>query len=246
MNKFATIILAAGMGKRMKSDLPKVLHKLAGRPLLHWVIEQSEGAGGDMTVVVVGHKKELVIESVADMNVEIAVQEQQLGTADAVLSAKRYLEGWDGDILILSGDVPLLQTSTIRAAYDVHKREDASCTVFTFEPESPSGYGRVIRSTDGLITTIVEEKDANSEQKLIREVNAGIYFYRSVELWESLSKVDNKNAAGEFYVTDTISILCKAGKRVLPYLVDDPLETSGVNSPEQLLELEQIVLDRAR
>jgi len=147
--RFATIILAAGLGKRMNSDLPKVLHPLAGRPMVHYVIDLARKVGSDKTILVIGHKRELVIEATSGLNVEYAVQERQLGTGDAVNSCRERLKDYTGPTLILSGDVPLMRPDTIREAYKLHRDSGAAVTVFTFIPASPAGYGRIVRSADG-------------------------------------------------------------------------------------------------
>lgn len=241
MSNFAVIILAAGMGKRMNSELPKVMHPLKGKPLLFWVIDQARGAGGNPISVVVGHKKEIVIEAVKEMNVNIAVQVEQKGTANAVQSAENTLMGFEGDILILSGDVPLLKPDTISEAYKLHRSSNSSCTVFTFKPDSPFGYGRIVRNVGNTVQAIVEEKDASKDIKEIREVNAGIYFYKSSDLWNTIPLIKNDNASREFYLTDTVSMLCEKGKLVVPFLVADPLETTGINTQQQLNELEELL-----
>lgn len=243
-DKFATIILAAGLGKRMKSDLPKVLHQFAGRPLVHHVIDQAKSVGSDKIVLVIGHKKELVIEATNEMGVEYAVQNQQLGTGDAVQACKPYLQNFRGDVLILSGDVPLLKASSIIEAYNLHRSRKAAATVFSFVPPNPEGYGRILRNEAGDLTGIIEHKDADAEQRKIGEVNAGIYFFDCAKMFEALINVNNKNAAGEFYLTDTISVIAGWGDKLAGFVVKDPLEVEGVNSPDQLKSLETEWLKR--
>ena len=240
MNRsFATIIMAAGKGKRMKSDLPKVLHRLAGRPLVHHVIDLARSVGSDRIILVVSHKKELVIESTRDKAVQWAIQEQPIGTGDAVKSCRSNLQDYSGDVLILSGDVPMLRRETILNAYDLHQSTDAVATDFTFKPDDPDGYGRIIRGSSGELLGIVEQKDASPKQLQIGEVNGGIYFFRSDILFTALDQVTNDNASGEYYLTDTIGILARQGQRMSAYLVDDPGEMAGVNDSDQLAELER-------
>jgi len=237
-HNFATIILAAGMGKRMKSDLPKVLHTFAGKPLIHHVIDQAKSVGSDKIVLVIGHGRELVKEATAGMGVEYAVQEQQLGTGDAVQACKDHLASYRGDVLILSGDVPLLKSSSIESAHHLHTSRGSVATVFTFIPPTPDGYGRILRNKDNDLIGIVEHKDATSVQRSIGEVNAGIYFFDTVKMFKALQSVRNDNAAGEFYLTDTISVLAGWGEKLAGYVVEDALEVEGVNSPDQLKALE--------
>ncbi|MDP8228749.1 MAG: NTP transferase domain-containing protein [Candidatus Electryoneaceae bacterium] len=240
MNRsFTTIIMAAGKGKRMKSDLPKVLHQLAGRPLVHHVIDLAGSVGSDRIILVVSHKKELVIESTKAKGVEWAIQKQPSGTGDAVDSCRSALHGYTGDVLILSGDVPMLRKETILKAYVLHQSTDAVATGFTFKPDNPKGYGRIIRGTLGDLLGIVEQEDASTEQRKIGEVNAGIYFFKAEALFTALDQVTNDNVAKEYYLTDTIAILAGQGQRMSAYLVDDPVEMAGVNDPDQLAELER-------
>ncbi len=236
---FLTIIMAGGMGKRMKSDLPKVLHQLAGKPLIHYVIDVAKEVGSSRTIIIVGYKRELVREATLDSGVEWVVQEEQLGTGDAVRSCLPLIEDYSGDILVLSGDVPLLRTASIREALKIHRQTEAAVTVFTFIPKYPGGYGRIIRGDASEIIKIVEQKDATHEEEKVGEVNGGIYFYRAEALRRSLELVDNNNKAGEYYITDTISILKGWGERLSAYLVENPVELAGVNSREHLLELEK-------
>jgi len=228
----------------MKSDLPKVLHTFAGKPLVHHVIDQAKSVGSDKIVLVIGHGRQLVIDETRGMSVEYAVQEHQLGTGDAVQACKVSLGDYPGDVLILSGDVPLLQSASIVAAHKVHRDSGSAATVFTFKPPSAEGYGRILRTETGDLVGIVEHKDATPEQKQIGEVNAGIYFFKTGLMFEALENVRNDNAAGEFYLTDTISVLSGRGEKLAGYLVVDPLEVEGVNSPDQLATLEQEWLKR--
>ncbi len=244
MDGFSTIILAAGLGKRMHSDLPKVLHKLNGKPLVQYVIELARQVGSQRIILVVGYKRGMVIEATEGMGVEYVVQEPQLGTGDAVRYCEPLLKDYNGDVLVLSGDVPLMKLSTVKSAYDWHLKSRAVATDFTFEPDDPSGYGRVVRGPKGELLRIVEHKDLKGEEVLIREVNAGIYFFKAKILFENLKSLSNNNAAGEYYITDIFNILSEQGLPLAAYFVSDPVEVAGVNSPEQLRELEQIYIKR--
>lgn len=243
-NNFVTLVMAAGMGKRMKSDLPKVLHQVAGQPMVKHVIELAQRVGSERTILIIGHQRELVIEETKDAGVEWVVQEQQLGTGDAVKVCSEKLKDYDGDVLVLSGDVPLLRPESVQEAFEIHRETGAVATVFTFEPDDPEGYGRIVRGEKGELIRIVEQKDADVFELAITEVNGGIYFFRSRELFAALDLVSNDNAASEFYITDTIEILRQTGKRLSAYLVKDYLEMAGVNSQEQLAELERYFMTR--
>lgn len=235
---FITIILAAGLGKRMNSDLPKVLHTLAGRALVHYVIDQARAADSERIILVVGHKRELVIAETSPRQVQWAVQERQLGTADAVKSCIPALEGCKGDILILSGDVPLLRSRTIQEAWALHLSTRAAATVFTFLPPNPQGYGRILRGNNQELLQIKEDKDADEKTLMINEVNGGVYFFKWQDLRLVLPLIRNDNKAQEYYITDAIKLLRDNHKQVSAFLVKDAWELSGVNSPQQLQELE--------
>ncbi len=243
---FTTLILAAGMGKRMESNLPKVLHQLDHKSLVEYVIELARGVGSDRIILIIGHEREMVQEHTRLLDVEYAVQAEQNGTGHAVSMCKDLLKGYDGDVLVLSGDVPLLTEKSVREALDVHEGTGAAATVFTFAPDDPFGYGRIVRGEAGEVLGIVEHKDATDEQKKIGEVNGGIYFFKSAPLWEALAKVSNKNASGEYYITDTVGLMRAEKHRVSAYLVKDPMEMSGVNSKDQLAELEKYFLEHRK
>jgi len=231
--------MAGGQGKRMKSDLPKVLHMLGGKSLVHHVIDLAFKVGSERVILIIGHGRELIKKETHDLGVEWAVQEEQIGTADAVKSCRHLLEGYTGDVLILSGDVPLMSAGTVRHALQHHRDADAAITVFTFKPENPSGYGRIIRGANCELQRIVEEKDANEEEHFVKEVNAGIYFFKSEHLFPVLDEINNDNSTGEYYITDAVSILRKKGEPLAAFLVVDPIEVAGVNDREQLLHLEE-------
>jgi bifunctional UDP-N-acetylglucosamine pyrophosphorylase/glucosamine-1-phosphate N-acetyltransferase len=180
------------------------------------------------------------------MGVEYAIQQEQRGTGDAVQACKTLLREYSGNVLILSGDVPLLSAGTIQAAYRCHLDSQAVATVFTFIPPTPKGYGRIVRGDHGELIGIVEEKEATEEQKAIREVNAGIYFFDCRSMFKALEEVTNDNATGEFYLTDTISILQWWKAKLAAFLVTDPLEVEGVNNPDQLKMLENEWLKRQK
>ncbi len=242
--ELATIILAAGKGKRMKSDLPKVLHPLNERPMVHYVIDVAEKIGSQKIVLVVGHKKELVMEATKDRNVLYAVQEEQLGTGHAVLQTREIFKDFDGDILVLSGDVPLLTTDTLHRLMKIHQEEQPYATLLTAKMDDPTGYGRIVRDEKGYVRKIVEHKDADEEIRKIKEINVGIYIFKSRPLFETLPRVSNDNSQGEYYLPDVVKIWVDEGKKVVPVLAPNVEETHGINNPQQLLQAEKILFQR--
>lgn len=232
------MILAAGKGTRMKSDLPKTMLPIAGRPLLSYVLDTARSIPHEKTIVVVGHKKETIMDEFRDTGVEFVTQEPQLGTGHAVAQAEKALSGFDGDVIILSGDVPLLKPETIKSLLELHRQNNASITVLTFEPEDPGSYGRIIRDGARIIAN-VEAKDATDEQLKIREVNSGVYVFKSSFLFPYLHRVDNQNAQAEFYLTDLINLAAKEGLTVCGMKTGELCEVMGANTPEDLKALEK-------
>lgn len=239
----AAVILAAGKGTRMKSQKAKVLHEACGRPLAWFPIRRALELGADRVVVVVGHQAEEVerslLASLPGAPLRFALQREQLGTAHAVLAAKEALADHDGQVLILSGDTPLLTTGTLRAVVQARGRKPVSFATMTLD--DPFGYGRVIRSR-GKPTRIVEEKDATAAQRRIREVNAGLYCADAAFLWEALASVDRRNAQHEFYLTDLVTAAARASGAVA---VPVPAaEAAGVNDRGQLAAVARVLTGR--
>jgi UDP-N-acetylglucosamine diphosphorylase/glucosamine-1-phosphate N-acetyltransferase len=234
----AAIILAAGKGTRMKSDLPKVAVPMGGRPLIRYVLDATFGAGIERVVAVVGYRRDVVAEAIGPSEVTLAVQEEQRGTGHAVMMAVPHLAGQVGPVVVLAGDIPLIRAGTIRALLDHHAATGAAVTVLTADLDDPFGYGRIVRLPDGRVTGIVEEKDATPEQRAIREINSSIYAFDWAFLEPSLAKLTSHNAQGEYYLTDTLRMAFDAGLVVSAIKVSDPAEVSGVNTVEQLAELE--------
>lgn len=231
---FSAVILAAGKGKRMKSDLAKVLHLLCGHPLLGYPVEAARAAGAKKIVVVIGHQAERIREQFRDQGLIFAEQQEQLGTGHAVLQTAGTFQDHDETIVILCGDVPLIRPETIRSLYDHHRNEGAKVTVLTTIPESPTGYGRVVKTEDGRIVKIVEEKDAAPEEKRIREINTGIYCVESRFLFSAVAGLGNRNAQGEYYLTDIVDIASRQGLKAVSFAALDPVEVMGINSSEEL------------
>ncbi len=233
--------MAAGLGTRMKSNLAKVLHRLDGRPLINHVCETAFSLKPKQVNVVVGHQsddvKAAVLSEFNGKNVTFSIQKQQLGTGDAVNSAKAAFKKSDSILLVLSGDVPMISVATLKALVAKHKRSKASCTILTVELADPTGYGRVIRDGDEF-ARIVEQKDASDEEKACREINSGIYCFDTKKLFAALKKVGNSNAQGEYYLTDVPSILKKAGDNIALFLHTDEREIEGINDRRQLASME--------
>jgi len=235
----ATVILAAGKGTRMKSDLPKVLHKVLGETMVARVVARAKEAGSSRIVVVIGHKKELVEKELTGKNVDFAVQAQQLGTGHAVMITEPELKDFSGDILILAGDVPLLTSETLIKLIRTHHEEEADATVLSAIFDDPHGYGRIIRTPDGDYSHSVEEKDANDEIRKIKEINSGIYLFKSELLFHYLRFIGTDNIQGEYYLTDVLPLMRKDNKKIALQIADDPDEIQGVNTVDQLGEAEE-------
>jgi len=221
--------MAAGIGTRMKSATPKHLHPLLGRRMVDWVIAAARDAGVERIVVVASPQ---TTELLGD--VEVAVQEEPRGTGDAVRCARSNLDGSEGDVLVLNGDVPALRPETIEALVETHRAARAAATVLAFEPPAPGAYGRIVRDADGGLSRIVEAADASPDELHLREVNSGIYVFRADKLWPALERIDPHNAQGELYLTDTLGILVADGEPCAVRLADDPFEAEGVNTRAEL------------
>jgi bifunctional UDP-N-acetylglucosamine pyrophosphorylase/glucosamine-1-phosphate N-acetyltransferase len=241
------LILAAGLGTRMRSGRAKVLHRLDGRPLIDHVCETSALLSPERTYIVVGHQAEEVKTSVANefdlAKFEFVLQKQQLGTGDAVNAAKEFLADKNSTVLVLSGDVPLIRESTLRSLIERHERENAACTILTVKLQNPFGYGRIVRGDGDQFLKIVEQKDASEGEKQINEINSGIYCFDGRKLFDALNKVQNNNAQGEYYLTDVPGILRETGDIVSIYLHDRPIEVEGVNDRKQLAAIERMMND---
>lgn len=243
-----SIVLAAGEGTRMKSNIPKVLHRVCGKPMLEYVIEASKDAGIDKNCVIIGHGGSKVKEAFSNAdNVVFKNQpigkEYPYGTGFAVMQAKEYIED-NSNVVILYGDTPLITSKTIKELIKYHLDSNNYATVLTAYIEKPTGYGRILRDENGNLIRIVEEKDANEEEKKIKEINSGIYCFKGKHLKAALNKINNNNAQGEYYVTDVIGILKEEGYKVGAYLIDDATEIYGVNSRVQLAFCEKIMRNR--
>jgi bifunctional UDP-N-acetylglucosamine pyrophosphorylase/glucosamine-1-phosphate N-acetyltransferase len=239
LNKTAAVILAAGKGKRMRSSRPKVLHRLAGKPLVCWVVEAAQKAGIEKIIVVIGFKGEEVKRALKGYPVEFVWQKVQLGTGHAVRMAYPKLKNFRGTLLVLAGDVPASKPQTIRRFVDFHQRQKAIASVLTARWPDPTGYGRIIRAKSGDVLRIVEHKDATPEERKIREVNTGTLIFRIPPFFKLLSQIKNQNTQKEYYLTDVITVLNRQKKKVTALLLKNLIEAQGVNSREELQRLER-------
>ena len=235
------VILAAGQGTRMKSQTPKVLHPVAGRPMLERVLQTAASLDPATVTLIVGHRAEAIRQHLAARNdLRFALQEPQLGTAHALQQAEPALKGQSGTLILLSGDVPLLTVTTLQRLLETHRGANAAATVVTATVDRPYGYGRIVRK-DGRIARIVEERDASQAERQIKEINSGIYAFDLEPLWEALRGIASQNAQGEFYLTDLIAIYRRRKLPVETLHIDNPAEIRGINSRTELAEVSRLV-----
>ena len=235
------VILAGGAGKRMKSAKPKVLCELLKKPMLGWVLDTAEEFGFDKIGVVTGHKRELIEEYISQNYDKISTyyQDEQKGTGDAVSRAVELIKSVDR-VCVLCGDAPLMDAQTLKNALELHKKSNAGVTVISAELENPFGYGRIVRDNSGKFLAIREQKDCSPEETKICEVNGGAYWFNSADLLEALPKLDNKNASGEFYLTDCVEIIGNAAA----YICEQPETISGANTRQDLFALNNTVREK--
>lgn len=243
MEALVAVILAAGKGTRMRSKLPKVLHKVGGKAMLQHVIDAAELAGCKEKVVIIGHEAELVEAMVAGQG-KTALQAEQLGTGHAVMQAKEALAGFTGTAMILCGDTPLLDGEELKKFYEAHKASGAAATVLTAIMDDPFGYGRIVRDEAGNVLGIVEQKDATAEQRAIKEINTGIYCLECPLMFEVLATLTCNNAQGEYYLTDVLEKLNAAGKKVGGVITQDSDMVMGINSRKQMAVAEAVMRER--
>lgn len=235
MDNLKVVILAAGQGTRMKSDVPKVLHRVLDKTMVGYVIEASRDAGADDICVVVGHQSAMVKNTIKDLydDINFAVQKEQLGTGHAVMQAGDFIK--DGNILVLCGDTPLITADTIKKLCDVHEQNNNSVTVVSMVVDNPTGYGRIIRDNDSF-SKIVEQKDANADELKVNEVNSGVYIFKADALNKAFESLSNDNSQGEYYLTDTLEIIKNSGENVGIMVAEDADEFMGVNSKLNLAD----------
>ncbi len=245
------LILAAGLGTRMRSNLAKVLHRVDGRPLINHVCRTAAALAPKRIYVVVGHQgedvKSAVLNELSEDQAAFVEQKEQLGTGDAVNAARESLQDQNSTLLVLSGDVPLIRPETLAGLvqqHHAHRGRGAVCTILTVKLKDPGGYGRVVRSDDGMFERIVEQKDASDDEREIREINAGIYCFETQKLFAALTGVKNNNAQGEYYLTDVPALLKAAGEDISIYQHKDAQEIEGVNNRAQLADIERLLRRR--
>jgi len=237
--KFCAVILAAGKGTRMKSDLAKVLHVLNGKPLLYYSLAAAKEARAEKIVAVIGYQANKVRDEFANRGCIFVEQNPQLGTGHAVLQAKDILADYKGLTVILCGDVPLLKAATIRSLIDNHLTAKAVVSVLTSIPPPPHAYGRIVKDNKGDVLKIVEYKDATEVEKKIGEINTGIYCVDTKFLFSALQKVTNNNKQREYYLTDIVEIACREGKKVKSFIASNYVEVMGINTLEELARAEK-------
>ncbi len=245
--KLAVVVMAAGKGTRMNNpNRAKVMYTVNGKPMIDHVVDLALKLHSAKTAVVVGWHKETLIRHLAETHAHVATvaQEPQLGTGHAVMQAKDPLRGFEGDVLVLSGDVPLLSFTTARGLIEYHRVQHGVATVLTAVLEDPGGYGRVIRDQNGHVIAIVEHKDATPEQRAVREINSGIYVFDKAALFDALKHITPENAQKEYYLTDVFRYFWRNHLPVLAVATDDPREVQGVNTVKQLDEVRTIFAAR--
>jgi bifunctional UDP-N-acetylglucosamine pyrophosphorylase/glucosamine-1-phosphate N-acetyltransferase len=235
----AAVVLAAGLGTRMRSDIPKHLHPLLGRRLADWVVEAARGLAPNPLVVVTSPDARDAFDGVA-----VAVQEEPRGTGDAAAAARASLDGFDGDVLVVTGDAATITTDLLAALLETHRSEAAAATVLSFELPEPGAYGRIVRDAGGALQAIVEARDASDDELKIREVNSSIYVFDAAKLWPALERLKPENAQGELYLTDTVRDFVAAGERVAVHTAEDRAEVEGVNTRVELAAAAAVLRDR--
>ena len=239
MSQLKTVILAAGKGTRMKSALPKVLHRVCGKCMVELVIEAAREAGSDDICLVIGYEGEQVRKEVGG-GVRYVWQKEQLGTGHAVKCASEFI-GTSGDVLILCGDTPLITGKTLKALYEYHVKEGNGATLLSAIVENADGYGRIIRDEEGHFIKNVEHKDATEEERKSKEINSGMYLFKAQDLSEALTEITNDNAQGEYYLPDTLEVIRKKGQKVEAFALENAEEIAGINTLEQLAEAEAVM-----
>jgi UDP-N-acetylglucosamine pyrophosphorylase len=243
----AAIIMAAGKGTRMKdSSKAKVMYEVLGKPMVHYVLDLAKMLKASRVIVIVGYQRDTVIQYLQNShpNVEIAVQEEQLGTGHAIMQSEATLKGFSGDVVVLSGDVPLLTADSVQELIDHHQQTAASATILTADFTDPTGYGRIVRNSDGSVKRIVEHKDATEEERHVKEINSGIYVFNGQKLFDGLKHITPQNVQNEYYLTDVFEYFWKRLWKVSALKTLHVEEIIGVNTVNQLEEVKHVLLSR--
>ena len=233
-SNLAVVIMAAGKGTRMESDLPKVLHKLSNKTLLNHVIDTSLELNPKKIIVIIGHEAQMVKNSVEAKNILFSLQAEQKGTGHAIMQTSQHLKDFDGDTLILSGDVPLIKKTTLTSLIDNQRNNQYDACMLTAEIDDPTGYGRVIRNKNNNLEKVSEHKDCNPEQLLINEINSGIYIFNNKLLFQLLPQLQNNNAQSEYYLPDVLTMIVNSNGNIGLEKSNNFIEIQGVNTVEQL------------
>jgi bifunctional UDP-N-acetylglucosamine pyrophosphorylase/glucosamine-1-phosphate N-acetyltransferase len=244
LQEVCAIVMAAGQGTRMRSDLVKILHPLNGIPMVSHVLELCRSLGVKRTLVIIGHQAERVREALGGMPLEFILQAEQRGTGHAVLQAESALQGFEGDVLVLSGDVPLLSRELVERLVATHGKARAHATLISTRPADPQGYGRILRDRRGAFRAIVEEVEATASQRRVSEINAGIYCFRAPQLFAALRQVKPSRVKQEVYLPEVLPILQKGRARIATVLAEDPREVLGINTRAELAEAYAVVRRR--
>lgn len=245
LKPLASVILAAGDGKRLKSERPKALHEVCGHPMLYHVLKLAGQADATRHVIVIGYEGDQIRQAFGNRSdVEFAEQKERLGTGHAMMMTREAFKDYKGDILVLAGDTPLITAGTLKRLVEWHRHQEAAVTLLTAEMEDPTGYGRILRYEDNRVQGIIEEKDANRYERAIKEINTGTYCFDAGHLFESLGKITQENVQNEYYLTDCIRILVDEGYRVEGVLTENSTEAIGVNTRVQLAQSENILRQR--
>ncbi|MGB9677264.1 MAG: sugar phosphate nucleotidyltransferase [Candidatus Ratteibacteria bacterium] len=243
-NELCFVILAAGMGKRLGGENQKTVIKVLGKPMLKYLLETIKKINPSKIIIVVGFKKEEVFKELEGENVEYVEQKELNGTGAAVLQTEIYLKDFLGDIVVLNGDTPFISEKTINTLIKIHRQKQNYCTFLTSILENPTGYGRILRNNKKEVIGIIEEANANDEEKKIKEVNAGVYVFKSDSLFSSLKKIKMNPLKKEYYLTDIIKIFREENKKISTYTTPDPYETIGINTLSDLKKAEEYLKKR--
>ena len=242
-HRLAALVLAAGEGTRMRSSIAKVLHTLCGKSMIRHVVDAVRTVSPERIIVVVGHQAEAVRAELDGEALEFVTQRERLGTAHAAMMAEPALDRFDGTLLVLNGDTPLITSETLQGLIAFHRDSDSAATVLSAELDDPSGYGRIIRGGDGALVRIVEHKDATREERDVREINSGIFCFETDAFLSALKKVGHRNVQGEYYITDVIEIMRREGRRTAVYKSDDRDRVIGINDIDQLRAAERMMCE---
>ena len=246
-HQLASVIMAAGKGTRMKDpSKAKVMYEVLGKPMIHYVLDVAYALNSNRVIVIEGYQRDAVTKYVKQSHpkTELVVQAEQLGTGHAMMQTREALKNYDGDVVVLSGDVPLLTVQSMQRLIDYHRQTQAVATILTAEYSNPTGYGRILRNADGSVKKIVEHKDATEEEQQVKEINSGIYVFDREKLFDGLNNINSNNVQKEYYLTDVFEHFWNHRWKVAALKAEYPEEIQGVNTLEQLADVEAVLLQR--